>query len=75
MKKARGLTSRFFYYIVSLSQGKSNDGGETMGRKTKKDPSRVGLGSSQVEGQGTTTEETGSFAVSSSHKKQKRSSK
>lgn len=46
-----------------------------MGRKTKKDPSRVGLGSSQVQGQGTTTEETGAFAVSSSHKKQKRSSK
>lgn len=44
-----------------------------MGRKTKKDPSRVGLGSPQVEGQGTTTEEAGSHQVSSSHKKQKRS--
>lgn len=44
-----------------------------MGRKVKQDPSRVGLGSSQVEGQGTTTRETGSVEVSSSNKKQKRS--
>lgn len=44
-----------------------------MGRKVKQDPSRAGLGSSQVEGQGTTMRETGSVEVSSSNKKQKRS--
>ncbi|MGG2092232.1 YuzL family protein [Bacillus sp. S13(2024)] len=44
-----------------------------MGRKTKQDPSRTGLGSSQVEGQGTTTQETGSMKVPSSNKRQKRS--
>jgi hypothetical protein len=44
-----------------------------VGRKTKQDPSRAGLGSSQVEGQGTTTQETGSMKVPSSNKRQKRS--
>ncbi|PFA20955.1 YuzL family protein [Bacillus cereus] len=44
-----------------------------MGKKVKKDPSRASLGSSQVEGQGTTTQETGSYKVSSSNKRQKRS--
>ncbi|MDM5156727.1 YuzL family protein [Bacillus sp. DX1.1] len=44
-----------------------------MGKKVKKDPSRASLGSPQVEGQGTTTHETGSFKVSSSNKRQKRS--
>jgi hypothetical protein len=39
--------------------------------KTKKDPSRVGLGSPNVQGQGTTTSETG-VEMSSSRKKQKR---
>ncbi|MCM3736403.1 YuzL family protein [Bacillus cytotoxicus] len=44
-----------------------------MGRKIKQDPSRAGLGSSQVEGQGTTTREIGSIQVASSNKQQKRS--
>lgn len=39
----------------------------------KKDHSRSGLGSPEVEGQGTTTHETGSHKVPSSNKKQKRS--
>ncbi|MEH7419538.1 YuzL family protein [Neobacillus drentensis] len=42
------------------------------GRKGKADPSTIGLNSSQVEGQGTTTTETGSMEVPSSRKKQKR---
>jgi hypothetical protein len=41
--------------------------------KRKQDPSKTGLSSAQVEGQGTTTEETGIREVSSSRKKQKRS--
>ncbi|WP_148358159.1 YuzL family protein [Peribacillus simplex] len=44
-----------------------------MNGKNKKDASQTRLGSSQVEGQGTTTKETGSFTQPSSHKKQKRS--
>lgn len=39
--------------------------------KRKKDPSTIGLTSSQVEGQGTTNEETG-LKKDSSRKKQKR---
>ncbi|PGS47320.1 YuzL family protein [Bacillus sp. AFS041924] len=39
--------------------------------KTKKDPSRAGLGSPNVQGQGTTTSETGTH-MSSTRKKQKR---
>lgn len=39
--------------------------------KRKKDPSTIGLSSSQVEGQGTTNEETGT-SRDSSRKKQKR---
>ncbi|MGR5984790.1 YuzL family protein [Bacillus cytotoxicus] len=39
----------------------------------KKDPSRAVLGSPEVEGQGTTTHETGAYKVPSSNKKQKRS--
>jgi hypothetical protein len=38
--------------------------------KRKKDPSTIGLNSSQVEGQGTTNEETGRIKVDSSRKKQ-----
>jgi hypothetical protein len=41
--------------------------------KRKKDPSTVGLSSANVEGQGTTTEETGNTKASSARKKQKRS--
>ncbi|CAH2714302.1 hypothetical protein BACCIP111895_01463 [Neobacillus rhizosphaerae] len=41
--------------------------------KRKKDASKIGLNSSQVEGQGTTTSETGSRTESSSRRKQKRS--
>ncbi|PEI66478.1 YuzL family protein [Bacillus wiedmannii] len=44
-----------------------------MSKKIKKDHSRSSLDSPQVEGQGTTTHETGSHKVSSSDKKQKRS--
>jgi hypothetical protein len=40
--------------------------------KHKKDPSKVGLSSPQVKGQGTTTTETGSFEAPSSRNKQKR---
>jgi hypothetical protein len=36
--------------------------------KRKKDPSRAQLGSSHVEGQGTTNTETGTAASSSRHK-------
>lgn len=38
----------------------------------KQDRSKSALGSPQVEGQGTTTQETGSMKVPSSNKKQKR---
>jgi hypothetical protein len=41
--------------------------------KRKKDPSTIGLASPQVEGQGTTTNETGTRTESSSRRKQKRS--
>jgi YuzL-like protein len=41
--------------------------------KRKQDPSKTGLSSAHVEGQGTTTEETGAREASSSRKKQKRS--
>jgi hypothetical protein len=41
--------------------------------KRKKDPSKIGLNSSQVEGQGTTTIETGTREESSARRKQKRS--
>jgi hypothetical protein len=40
--------------------------------KRKQDPSTIGLNSSQVEGQGTTTTETGTKIASSSRRKQKR---
>lgn len=40
--------------------------------KRKKDPSTIGLSSSQIEGQGTTTSETGNRALPSSRKKQKK---
>ncbi|ETI67934.1 YuzL family protein [Neobacillus vireti] len=40
--------------------------------KRKKDASTIGLNSAQVEGQGTTTTETGAIAEPSSRKKQKR---
>ncbi len=38
----------------------------------KKDPTKAGLGSPQVEGQGTTNQETGERQASSSRRKQKR---
>jgi hypothetical protein len=41
--------------------------------KRKKDPSTIGLTSAEVEGQGTTTSETGTKAMSSSRNKQKKS--
>jgi YuzL-like protein len=41
--------------------------------KGKKDPSTIGLTSPQVEGQGTTTTETGSRTEPSSRRKQKKS--
>lgn len=40
--------------------------------KRKKDPSTIGLNSMQVEGQGTTTSETGSRSAPSSRRKQKK---
>ena len=43
-----------------------------MNGKNKKDASQTRLGSPDVEGQGTTTKETGSYAADSSRKKQKR---
>lgn len=43
-----------------------------MSNKRKKDPSTIGLNSSQVEGQGTTVTETGSRTADSSRKKQKK---
>jgi hypothetical protein len=52
-----------------LNAGK---GGADMSNKRKKDPSTIGLNSSQVEGQGTTASETGSKAADSSRRKQKR---
>lgn len=48
-------------------------GGVRMSNIRKKDPSKIGLNSSQVEGQGTTTSETGSLQANSSRKKQKKS--
>lgn len=47
-------------------------GGVKMGKR-KADPSTIGLSSTQVEGQGTTTKETGNQSAASSRKKQKRS--
>jgi hypothetical protein len=38
--------------------------------KRKKDPSTIGLNSPQVEGQGTTNQETGRMKASSARKKQ-----
>ncbi|WLR56815.1 YuzL family protein [Mesobacillus subterraneus] len=43
-----------------------------MSNKRKKDPSTIGLNSSQVEGQGTTASETGSRSADSSKNKQKK---
>ncbi|MFS0638287.1 YuzL family protein [Mesobacillus foraminis] len=40
--------------------------------KRKHDPSTIGLNSPQVEGQGTTNRETGSFKASSARNKQKK---
>ncbi|RFU66342.1 YuzL family protein [Peribacillus saganii] len=39
--------------------------------KRKTDPSTIGLGSSQPEGQGTTNRETGSYKADSTRKKKK----
>ncbi|WP_083978914.1 YuzL family protein [Bacillus alveayuensis] len=41
--------------------------------KRRKDPSTVGLGSPEVQGQGTTTTETGAYKQDSARKKTKRS--
>jgi len=46
-------------------------GGEFHVVKHRKDPSKAGLGSSQVEGQGTTSTETGRMEKDSTRKKQK----
>ena len=43
-----------------------------MSNKRKKDPSTIGLNSPQVEGQGTTVNETGSRTAASSRRKQKK---
>ncbi|MGN7299530.1 YuzL family protein [Ferdinandcohnia sp. SAFN-114] len=40
--------------------------------KRKKDPSTIGLGSSDVEGQGTTNQETGQMEMDSSRRKKKK---
>ncbi|HWO77082.1 MAG TPA: YuzL family protein [Bacillus sp. (in: firmicutes)] len=42
-------------------------------KEAKKDASKIGMSSPNVEGQGTTTTETGSTKVDSSRKKHKRS--
>jgi hypothetical protein len=47
-------------------------GGGVRMAKVKKDPSTIGLSSPQVEGQGTTTTETGARTASSTRRKQKR---
>ncbi|WP_083249163.1 YuzL family protein [Bacillus solimangrovi] len=39
--------------------------------KRKQDPSKAGLSSPNIEGQGTTNEETGKYEVDSSRKKQR----
>lgn len=50
---------------------KSKDGGERMSKR-KKDPSKAGLSSPEIKGQGTTNRETGSMESSSTrHKKKK----
>jgi hypothetical protein len=59
-----GIKKRFFQRILVEVWKMS---------KRKKDPSKAGLGSSQVEGQGTTEHETGAISAPSSRKKQKRS--
>ena len=74
MKKARGFPLAFILYCIVYSPvAKSNAKGEYKCKKVKKDHSRSGLGSPEVEGQGTTTHETGSHKVPSSNKKQKQS--
>ena len=55
----------------SRYSSKTKRGGVTMGKR-KKDPSTIGLASPQVEGQGTTTTETGTREASSSRRKQKK---
>lgn len=40
--------------------------------KRKKDPSKIGLGSADVEGQGTTNKETGRMEMDSSRRKKKK---
>jgi len=47
---------------------KNDNGGERMANR-KKDPSKAGLNSPQVKGQGTTTEETGTMKADASRKK------
>lgn len=54
-----------------LSSGTIWHGGVTMGKR-KKDPTTIELNSSQVEGQGTTSIETGTRTASSSRKKTKK---
>lgn len=62
-------TNSISYGIIS----KDMHGGVRMGKR-KKDPSTLGLSSPQVEGQGTSTTETGDRSVSSARKKQKQHS-
>ncbi|HHY73479.1 MAG TPA: YuzL family protein [Bacillus bacterium] len=45
-----------------------------MPRETKADPTTIGLGSADVEGQGTTTKETGKFKKDSSRGKKRKKS-
>lgn len=45
-----------------------------MPRETKADPSTIGLGSADVEGQGTTTKETGKMKMDSSRRKNRKKS-
>lgn len=45
-----------------------------MPRETKADPTTIGLGSADVEGQGTTTQETGKFKMDSSRRKKRKKS-
>ncbi|GAA0335287.1 hypothetical protein GCM10008967_27690 [Bacillus carboniphilus] len=41
-------------------------------KRAKKDPSKIGMSSPNVEGQGTTTSETGSKKMDSARKQQRR---
>lgn len=55
-------------YILRPFIWKNDIGGVKMANR-KKDPSKIGLSSPQVKGQGTTTEETGTMKADASRKK------